>query len=148
MDAFPGNCTFGGCWLSLKKVDFMDCKPTTAYGCRVILHRSYILSKVKYMPISSSHQDLFHQASAAEKISLVQSLMESGELNANVAMALLKSIHSELAQPQGQDHSLYATYARLMASLNHQMPDVHQHVVTHWQAQQRARLQPEEGSAE
>jgi len=92
----------------------------------------------------SSHQDLFQQASAAEKISLVQSLMETGELDANVAMALLKSIHSELAQPQGHDHALYANYARLMASLNHKMPDVHQHVVANWRAPQRAQLQPEE----
>src|SRR5689334_20037834 len=108
----------------------------------------YFLAKVKQMTSSSNHQDLFHQASAAEKISLVQSLMETGELNANVAMALLKSIHSELAQPQGNDPSLYANYARLMASLNHKMPDVHQHVVTNWRVPQRSHLQPEEGLGE
>src|ERR1051325_2933023 len=100
------------------------------------------------MSASSSHQDLFHQASAAEKISLVQSLMETGELNANVAMALLKSIHSELAQPQGHDHALYANYARLIASLNHKMPDVHQHVVANWRAPQRTQQQLEEGLRE
>ena len=100
------------------------------------------------MSISSSHHDLFHQPSPAEKISFVRSLIETGDLNADVAMALLKSIHSELAQPQGQDHSLYASYARLMASLQHDMPDVHQHVVTNWQAPQPVRIEPEEASAE
>ena len=100
------------------------------------------------MSLSSSHQDLFHQPSPAEKISFVQSLIETGDLNADVAMALLKSIHSELAQPQGQDHSLYARYARLMASLQHEMPDVHQHVVTNWQATQPVHVEPEEASAE
>ena len=90
------------------------------------------------MSISSSHQDLFRQPSAAEKISLVRSLMDTGDLNADVATALLKSIHSELAQPQSQNHSLYASYARLMQSLQHEMPDVHQQVVATWQAARQA----------
>jgi hypothetical protein len=98
------------------------------------------------MSISSNHQNLFHQSSAAEKISLVRSLMDTGDLNADIAMALLKSIHSELAQPQGEDHSLYASYAHVMASLQHQMPDVHQHVVTNWQAVRS--VAPEEVSLE
>jgi pilus assembly protein FimV len=100
------------------------------------------------MSISSSHHDLFHQPSPAEKMSFVRSLIETGDLKADVAMALLKSIHSELAQPQGQDHSLYAGYARLMASLQHEMPDVHEHVVANWQAPQPVRVEPEEASAE
>jgi len=100
------------------------------------------------MSLSSSHQDLFHQPSPAEKISFVRSLIEAGDLNPDVAMALVKSIHSELAQPQGQDHSLYASYAHLMASLQHEMPDVHQHVVTNWQAPQPVHGEPEEALAE
>src|ERR1044071_4899209 len=97
------------------------------------------------MSISSSHQELFRQPSAAEKISFVRSLMETGDLHADVAMALLKSIHTELTDPQGQDHSSYASYARMMASLQHKMPDVHQHVVENWQASRREQVQPEEG---
>ena len=100
------------------------------------------------MSVSSTHQDLFHQPSAAEKISFVRSLMETGDLQADVAMALLKSIHTELADPQGQDHSSYASYARMMASLQHTMPDVHQHVVENWQASQRVQVEPEEGFVE
>src|SRR5215213_8536708 len=100
------------------------------------------------MSISSSHQDLFHQPSAVEKISFVRSLMDSHELNADVALALLKSIHAELAQPQpqGQNRSLYASYARMMTSLQHEMPDVHQHVVENWQVPGRVEL--EEASSE
>jgi hypothetical protein len=93
------------------------------------------------MSISSSHQDLFRQPSAAEKISLVRSLMDTGDLNADVATALLKSIHSELAQPQSQNHSLYASYARLMQSLQHEMPEVHQQVVATWQAARQAETE-------
>lgn len=96
------------------------------------------------MSISSSHQDLFHQPNAAEKISFVRSLMDSHELNADVALALLKSIHTELAQPQAEKRSLYASYARMMTSLQHEMPDVHQHVVDNWQAP--GRVEPEEAS--
>lgn len=97
------------------------------------------------MPMSSTHQDLFHQPNAAEKISFVRSLMEAGDLHADVAMALLKSIHTELANPQAQDHSSYANYARMMASLQHTMPDVHQHVVANWRASRREQVQPQEG---
>ncbi len=100
------------------------------------------------MSIYSSHHDLFHQPSTAEKISFVRSLLETGDLNADVAMALLKSIHSELAQPRGKNHSLYASYARMMASLQHEMPDVHQHVVTNWQAPRGADVPAEDKSAE
>ena len=100
------------------------------------------------MSISSSHQDLFHQPSAAEKISFVRSLMETGDLNAEVAVALVKSIHTELAQPQGQDHSSYASYARMMASLQHHMPEIHEQVVANWQAPRRLRAESEEVSGE
>ena len=100
------------------------------------------------MSMSSTHQDLFHQPSAAEKISFVRSLMETGDLHADVAVALLKSIHTELADPQGQDHSSYASYARMIASLQHKMPDVHQHVLANWQASRPVQLQPKEGFIE
>jgi hypothetical protein len=100
------------------------------------------------MPLFSSDHDLFHQPSPAEKLSFVRSLMETGALNADAALALLNSIHTELAKPQGNNHSLYASYARLMASLNHEMPEVYQHVVANWQAPQPARVEPEEASAE
>lgn len=100
------------------------------------------------MSLFSSHHDLFHQPGLAEKISFVRSLMETGALNADAALALLNSIHTELVQPQRNNHSLYASYARLMASLNHEMPEVYQHVVANWQAPQPARVEPEGASAE
>jgi hypothetical protein len=101
------------------------------------------------MSISSSHQELFRQPSAAEKISFVRSLMETGDLHADVAMALVKSIHAELAQPtHGQDHASYASYARMMASLQHNLPDIHEHVVTNWQALRGVSAEPEDVSAE
>jgi hypothetical protein len=89
------------------------------------------------MSISSSYQDIFRPSSAAEKISFVQSLIETGDLNVDLAVALLKSIHSELAQPPGSHHSRYASYARLMASLRHEMPEVYEHVVANWWELQR-----------
>src|SRR6185503_12931905 len=127
------NCIFGG-----DQILLVSTYPVQA---RLYFISSYFLSKVKPMSISSSHQDLFRQPSAAEKISLVRSLMDTGDLNADVATALLKSIHSELAQPQSQNHSLYASYARLMQSLQHEMPEVHQQVVATWQAARRAETE-------
>src|SRR5262245_48975280 len=84
------------------------------------------------MPLSASHHDLFHQSNAADKIALFQDLVQSQDLNADEALALMKSIHTELEQPQGHDRSVYASYAHMMESLHHEMPDVHQHVVENW----------------
>src|SRR6185436_6206302 len=99
------------------------------------------------MPISSSHHELFHQSNTADKISLFQSLLQSKDLNADEALALLKSIHTELEQPQGHAPSVYEDYAHMMESLHHAMPEVHQHVVANWQSPQQATL-PDEVSDE
>src|SRR6185436_13433723 len=80
-----------------------------------------------------SHHDLFHQSNAADKISLLQSLLQSQDLNADEATALVKSIHTELEQPQGHDRSVYESYAHMMEALHHNMPEVHQQVVANWQ---------------
>src|ERR1044071_6694439 len=85
------------------------------------------------MPISSSHHDLFHQSNAADKISLFQSLLESQDLSADEATALVKSIHTELEQPEGHDRSVYESYVHMMEDLNHNMSEVHQQVVASWQ---------------
>jgi hypothetical protein len=139
--AISDNCTFGG---MQKKIPI----PANPVEAGLYFISNHFLSKVKPMSISSSHQDLFRQPSAAEKISLVRSLMDTGDLNADVATALLKSIHSELAQPQSQNHSLYASYARLMQSLQHEMPEVHQHVVATWQAARQAETEDISGIEE
>ncbi|MFT3890004.1 MAG: hypothetical protein QM730_00080 [Anaerolineales bacterium] len=90
------------------------------------------------MPLSSSHHDLFQQSGTADKISLFQNLLHSHDLNADEALALLRSIHADLEQPQGHERSVYESYAHMMESLRHEMPDVHQHVVENWKHPRQA----------
>ena len=90
------------------------------------------------MLLSSNHHDLFHQSDTADKISLFQNLLQSHDLSADEALALLRSIHTELEQPQGHDRSIYENYARMMESLRHEMPEVHQYVVENWRSPRQA----------
>src|SRR5258706_10994476 len=95
------------------------------------------------MPLSSSHHDLFHQSNAADKISLVQSLLQANDLNADEALALVKSIHEELAQPEGHDGSVYASYAHMMEALRHVLPETHQQMMATLQAPDKADAKDE-----
>src|ERR1051325_8825669 len=95
------------------------------------------------MPLSDNHHDLFHQSSAADKISMFESLLGSHDLNQDEALALLKSIHAELEQPEGHDRSVYEDYAQMMEELHHEMPDVHQYVVTNWKSPRHVEAEEE-----
>ena len=85
------------------------------------------------MPISEERHNLFHSSGIADKLSLFQSLLDSKDLDADEALALLNNIHAELEQPRGQSSSVYVRYAEVMESLQRQMPEVHQEVAARWQ---------------
>jgi len=99
--------------------------------------------KGKRMPISSDHHNLFHQSGTADKISQFESLLQAHDLNGDEALALLKSIHTDLEQPQGHDHTVYASYAHMLEALHHEMPNVHQHVLANWQTPKHADTEEE-----
>ena len=84
------------------------------------------------MPISQDHKELFHQPATSEVLSMVRSMLDAYDIESNEALALLGSIHAGLRQAKGQDGSVYARYAQTMALLQHQMPEIHQHVVANW----------------
>jgi hypothetical protein len=85
------------------------------------------------MPISSAHHDLFHQSNTSDKMTLFRSLLDSGQLAADEALALLNSIHTELEQARG-DRDIYLRYAELMQSLRQQRPDVYDQVAVKWRS--------------
>lgn len=85
------------------------------------------------MPISSNHLSLFHQATTSDKTILFCSLLDSGDLTADEALALLTTIHAELEQGRG-DRGLYVRYAEMMESLHQRIPDVYEQVASKWQS--------------
>src|SRR5215510_364475 len=117
-------------------------------GSSITLLRNNSYAVEKNMPISYNHDDLFRQSDTAGKIALFQSLLEARDLHADEALALLKSIHADLEQPQGHDHTVYASYARMMEALHHDMPEVHQHVVENWHTSHSADTQREAAEEE
>jgi len=80
------------------------------------------------MTFSSSHKDLFHEATAGDRLTSFQSLMEWRTLDAEQALPLLKVIHDELGSRQNQDRSAYRQYVQAMQVLRHQWADVYQQV--------------------
>src|SRR6185369_10582387 len=92
------------------------------------------------MPISPDHHSLFHSSDASDKLDLFQNLLDEHTLEADEALALLNTIHSELEQREGHDPSVYVRYARMMESLRQHMPEVHQEVTTKWE-QLHSRIQ-------
>ena len=88
------------------------------------------------MSISQNYKELFRHSSITEIISLFQSLLDADEIAPDEALALAGAIHAGLRTPQGQDGSLYARYARIMAMLRFGRPEIHEHVVADWQLHQ------------
>ncbi len=87
------------------------------------------------MPISSDYQNLFRTATTAEKLALFETLMERGEeLTADLALALLKSIHQELISNQNINYLTYKHYAGIIAVMRHQQSDMLAKVVDAWNA--------------
>lgn len=85
------------------------------------------------MPNSKSLKELFRPAAVADLLSLFQSLVESGEIAPQEALALAGAIHAGLRNPpQGTNGAAYAQYARTMAFLKHHLPQVHRHVAANW----------------
>jgi len=89
------------------------------------------------MPFYSSHNDLFRNTTIKDKLRLFQTLLEAKEdLNADLALALLKAIHKDLSTPQTQDRSPYKGYAETIESLRHRMPGLLKQVADSWKANQ------------
>jgi hypothetical protein len=84
------------------------------------------------MPISSSHHDLFHNSNILDKINLFQMLLETQGLTSMEALALLNTIHMELAQSQDHSPANYTQYAQMMEEFKQRMPALQEEVTRKW----------------
>ena len=97
------------------------------------------------MPDSRNHYDLFRKSSAAEKLDLFQSLLDSKDLTFDQALALLRTIRADLENPKANRSSVYVRYGQLMESLHKQMPEVYEQVANAWRTK-RGLLHSEPGT--
>lgn len=84
------------------------------------------------MSISSSYKDLFRNATTQDKLNLFQFLLDTKEeLTADLALALLKTIHKELSVTHStRDRSGYKRYAEAVELLRFHMSDTFKKVMS------------------
>jgi hypothetical protein len=82
--------------------------------------------------ISSSHRDLFRNATTTDRLTLLNVLSDTKDLTADLTLALLKIIHKELCIHQSRDRSGYKRYAEAIASLRYHTPTMLHEVITTW----------------
>lgn len=81
---------------------------------------------------SQTYKDLFRRATTTDLLLLLRSMLESRDLRPQEALALAGATHAGLRKPGERNGSAYAQYARTMALLRYEMPEVHEHVVVNW----------------
>jgi hypothetical protein len=84
------------------------------------------------MQSSRTNKDLFRHATPSDLLSLLRVMLDSRDIQPQEALALAGAVHAGLRKPRERDGSAYARYARTMALLRHEMPEVHEHVVANW----------------
>jgi len=80
------------------------------------------------------YKDLFRPPSPADKLNLFQLLFDASEISPDLALALLKIVHSDLSKEKGSEHSTYRQYAKTIEALRYHKADILQHVVNSWRA--------------
>ena len=80
------------------------------------------------------YKELFRTPSPVDKLNLFQVLFDASEINPDLALALLKIIHTELSKEKGSEHSAYRQYAKTIETLRYHKADILQHVVNSWKA--------------
>lgn len=87
-------------------------------------------------------RNLLRTPSIVDRLNFFQRLFESNELNADLALALLKVIHRELGNEQTRDRSAYKRYAEKIETLRYHKADMLRNVVATWR-QGRTAKDPE-----
>lgn len=86
----------------------------------------------------SLYQHLFREPSPADKLKLFQTLFDSNEINPDLALALLKIVHSELSSEEGDGPS-YRQYAQIIEAVRYHKMDMLRHIVETWKAGKPAK---------
>jgi len=75
---------------------------------------------------------LFQKPSVTDKLKFFTNLFEASEVNADIALALLKVIHKELGDEQTRDRTAYKRYAETIETLRFHESEMLQQIVDAW----------------
>lgn len=75
---------------------------------------------------------LFQKPSVTDKLKFFTNLFEASEVNADIALALLKVIHKELGNEQTRDRTAYKRYAETIEILRFHESEMLQQIVDAW----------------
>ena len=90
------------------------------------------------MNSSSLYKELFREPSPADKLKLFQILFDSNEINPDLALALLKIVHTELGSEEAEGSS-YRHYAQIIEALRYHKMDMLRHIVETWKTGKPAK---------
>lgn len=88
---------------------------------------------------SPNYKELFRAAAEVDKLTLFQTLLDASELNAELALALLKTVHRHLSSGKPQTHLDYKRYAETIAALRFQRADLLKDVIDAWSMTKQAK---------
>ncbi|MBK6794643.1 MAG: hypothetical protein IPG80_19335 [Anaerolineales bacterium] len=84
------------------------------------------------MNASKTYLQFFRVPSINDKLSLLRNLLEARELNEDIALAMLKSVHKELGAEQTRDRTEYKRYAEMIEVLRYHQTDLLEYIVDAW----------------
>ena len=88
--------------------------------------------------------DLFRDSSPQGTLELLFSKIEENDLSPDEALAMLSAVHNELGQEAAADTNVYQLYASFMKLLQHEKPDIYNHVVSSWNQRIKAESSKKE----
>ena len=88
--------------------------------------------------------DLFRDSSPQGTLELLFSKIEENDLSPDEALAMLSAVHNELGQEAAADTNVYQLYASFMKLLQHEKPDIYDHVVSSWNQRIKAESSKKE----
>jgi hypothetical protein len=82
--------------------------------------------------------DLFRDSGPQGTLELLFSKIKANDLSADEALAMLSAVHKELGQGAVIDTKVYQLYASFMKLLQHEKPDLFDHIVSSWNQRSKA----------
>lgn len=78
------------------------------------------------------NKDFFRIPTTADKLDLFQHLFDSGEIHADLGLALLKVVRAELGGGRTRDRSVYKRYTRTIQAVRYHKADMLQLIADAW----------------
>lgn len=81
---------------------------------------------------TQGRKNLFQNSGPEAKLDYLWQRLQARDLSGQEALAVLGALHEELGRAEARNPRLYASYGQFMEALRHDMPAVHQYVLSKW----------------